>query len=218
MFARKARRKTVLERYRRLRALTTQHADNAPRRTPKGLVIKTGRRLGLVQDKRLIVFDNEQVMALLSDLTLYSRRSGPSVIERYRRTVDATEGSDERAVVDGMCDWRFALLVVQRKHRVAGLVMEDLMRQEEQWLMDESLEASAMPGLALASRPIRPDEFHMTTGAAVPIDEWLLLELERSLPPGQRGPALIEGRSDRLVATIYSKAIAMGAVERIAYA
>jgi len=80
------------------------------------------------------------------------------------------------------------------------------------------LEATAEPGHGLAVRLIQPDEFCMTTGAAVPFDEWLMLELERTLPPGQRGPALLGGRSDRLVATIYSKAIAMGAVERIAYA
>ncbi len=58
----------------------------------------------------------------------------------------------------------------------------------------------------------------MTTGAAVPLDEWLLLELERTLPPGQRGLSLLKGRSDRFVETVCRTAIAMGSVERIAYA
>jgi hypothetical protein len=217
MFARKTKRKEMLERYRRLRAISSRHAHAALKVVSRKLYIKTGKRLGLVHGRNLLVFDSEQEMTLLSDLALYSRHSGASVIERYRRTVDAPEGSDERAVLDAMCGWRFALLAVKGKHPVAGLVMEDLLRHEELWLMDESMADTAKPGLALASRLIRPDAFHMTTGVAVPIDEWLLLELDRTLPPGQRGPSLLEGRSDRFVETIYRTAIAMGTAERIAY-
>jgi hypothetical protein len=144
--------------------------------------------------------------------------SGPSLIERYRRSVHAPEGSEERTVLDAMCDWRFALLIVKHKHPVAGLVVDDLVRQEELWLMDESMEATAKPGLALASRLIKPAEFHTTTGAAVPMDELLLLEVLRTLPPQLRDPAVFTARSDKFVAMVYEKAIAMGTAERIEYA
>ena len=44
---------------------------------------------------------------------------------------------------------RFALICVERRHPEAGLIVRDLIREEEFWLVDEGMESSAPIGLKI---------------------------------------------------------------------
>ena len=56
---------------------------------------------------------------------------------------------------------------VERRHEVVGLVVSDLLRWDEDGLVDESLEWTAVEGVAIAARLCRPDIFSMTSGIEV---------------------------------------------------
>ena len=55
---------------------------------------------------------------------------------------------------------RFSLWQVARLHETAGLLVQDLMREERVWLVDENLEQTAPVGLTLAMRVSTPDAFN----------------------------------------------------------
>ncbi len=218
MVARDTQRKEVLERYRRLRAIATMHGDRALQRLSRSHIIKTGRRLGLIHKRQVVVADSEEEVQLLMDLALYSRRSGASAIARYCRSVRAPEGSEERAVLDAMCDARFGLLTVERKHPVVDRLLRNAVNDEEAWLMDEMMEATAGPGYGLALRLIRPDDFFMTTGTPVPMHRGLLIDAFMALPPRERTDASLETMTEAVVETLYRTAIHTGVMEDVEYA
>ena len=54
-----------------------------------------------------------------------------------------------------MCNARFALLSVERRHSSAGLILTDVVREIDLWLMDEGLEISLSEGSEFATRYFR---------------------------------------------------------------
>ena len=152
------------------------------------------------------------------DPAVYSRRLvESSAIERYRRTDGLTENSEDQAVLDAMCDARFASLVVTERHPAAGLIARDILLNEDLWLMDESLAKTAGERIAFATRLFKPNEFHTTTGVLVPLDEHLLLEVARVFPLCERNPSLAAGKISRLIECVYKTAITSGKMERVAF-
>jgi hypothetical protein len=49
-------------------------------------------------------------------------------------------------------------------------MVQDLIRQEEVWLVDEHLDQTALPGTSLAMRLSTPAAFAMTCRVVVPVD------------------------------------------------
>ncbi|MCH8841859.1 MAG: hypothetical protein IID61_02675 [SAR324 cluster bacterium] len=218
MAPRKAARQAVLGKDRRFRKISNHHSSEALERHGKRRLFEWGRRLELVAGKKLFVAQSEEEMHLVFDLAVFSRRLVESpAIERYRRTAGLQENSEEQAVLDAMCDARFAFLVVMERHPDAGLIARDILLDEDLWLMDESLEETAEEGTAVATRLFKPDEFHMTTGVLVPLDEPLLSEVERVFPQRERNPNLAAGKNPRLIECVYKAAITSGNMERVAF-
>jgi hypothetical protein len=73
-------------------------------------------------------------------------------------------------------DTRFGLWAVERRDATVGLHITNMMGGEQAWLMDESLEASCPNDRIFASRLMTVDDFVMTCGAIVPVDEVVVLE------------------------------------------
>ena len=86
-------------------------------------------------------------------------------------------GSDEARVLDAMREARFSVWRIEGHHEIAGLVLTDVLRGGETWLVDEALASCARPGLAFASRLCWPAEFAITCGVVVPVDRELLTEV-----------------------------------------
>ena len=114
------------------------------------------------------------------------------------------------------CVARFAIIVILRRHDVAGLVVEDLFRGEV-WLVDEGLESSLPDGAALATRLCTPEGFAMTAGVLVPIDIELIEDAIAHTPQllRNRREELIDDR--RFAEAIYRVALASGVMEQVGY-
>ena len=164
-----------------------------------------GKRIGLVRRKTFIASTMEE-MTLGIDLAVYSTRSGKiSPVERYRRSSKFAVGSEDDLMLDAMCRSRFSLFLVKRRHSATGLILEDLLRQEEVWLMDEGLEQSAPDGTVFASRVTRPDAFHMTTGAPFPMTRDAIDDVAAVFPSPDA--SLADGADVKFVETVYRSAI-----------
>ena len=168
--------------------------------------------------RKTFVADGFEEMTLAFDLAVYSARPRKTPpVERYRRTMGFPAGSDKAIMLDAMCRSRFSLFVVTRRHAAAGLVLDDLFLRQEIWPMDEGFEATMPQGMAIASRVTKPDAFHMTTGAVVPITCDALEEVIANFPCREGSPSLEDGRNVKFIETVYRAAVARGLMETMRF-
>ena len=111
---------------------------------------------------------------------------------------------------------RFSIISSVRRHTVAGLIVKDLFRGFEFWLVDEGLESSLPDEAVLATQLYTLEGFAMTAGVLVPLDieliEYAIADTQL-LRKGQE-----EAINDRRLAeSIYRAAVASGIMERVAY-
>jgi hypothetical protein len=99
---------------------------------------------------------------------------------------------------------------------VAGLVLTDLVRGDETWLIDENFEKSARSGMIIGARLCRPGDFWISLGAIVPIDE-LLLQSVLSQRGSIRTPLKQALDDPRIAGSIYRSAIEAGTMVSVAY-
>ena len=109
-------------------------------------------------------------MTLPEDLAIYLPRPGRShPLDRYARVARFAPGSDEAIVLAAMRRARFSLWRVERRHPTTGLILRDLLRGGETWLVDEAMEKNAPPGVEMAARLLQPESFAMTARIIVPL-------------------------------------------------
>ena len=206
-------RAEVLPRYRRLRELSREHGNAIIKKLPKKTLLDCGKRIGLVRRKTFIASSMEEIM-LAIDLAVYSPRSARiSPVDRYRRTSKFANHSEDDLMLDAMCGSRFSLFFVKRRHLAAGLILEDLLRQQEVWLMDEGFEQTLPDGSALASRVTKPDAFYMTTGAAIPMTLETLEDVAAVFPSADA--SLSGGTNIRFIETVYRSAVTRGLMDMV---
>jgi hypothetical protein len=207
----------VLARYRHLRKISKRHHSDAMKFLSRDAILHHARRLGLTLGKTLIL-GNMDELTLACDLALHTAPAGRSrTMDRYARSAQFAPGSDEALMLEAMYNARFAIIIVQRRHPSPGLIVTDLFRKIELWLVDEGLEISLPVGTALATRYYAPDRFVMTAGVGMPVDYDLLESAVESAPQLllKSHTEVIEDR--RFAEAVYRAAIADGIMERVAY-
>jgi hypothetical protein len=210
-------RDAILTRYRHLRAISTQHHSAALRFLSRQAILEHARGLGLTVGKTLVA-DSEDELTLVFDLALHSPRNARSrAIDRYRKAARLAPDSDEAKVLDAMCRARFSIWRVERRHEAAGLVVFDILRQTDAWLVDEALEQSADAGMAIAMRLFTPEAFAMTAGVVVPVDRDIVREaLAETLPRHSADPDVLA--SDPCFAmALYRAALNEGVMEEVSF-
>jgi len=207
----------VLARYRYLREISKRHLSDAMKFLSRDAVLHHARRLGLTCGKTLIL-DNMDELTLAFDLAIHTAPDGRSrAIDRYARSARFAPGSDEALMLEAMRNSRFAVVMVQSRHPSVGLIVKDVFRNSELWLIDEGLEISLPAGTAFATRCYAPDRFVMTAGVGMPVDLGLLVSAVEAAPQLLR-KSRVEAIEDRRFAeAVYRAAIADGIMEGVAY-
>jgi hypothetical protein len=163
-------RAEVLTRYRHFREINKQHHSAVLNFLPKDTVISQARRIGLAQGKTLVL-DSIDDLNLVFDLLIYTAPKDRSrAIDRYARAARLAPETDEALVLEAMRRARFSIISSVRRHTVAGLIVKDLFRGFEFWLVDEGLESSLPDEAVLATRLYTLEGFAMTAGVLVPLD------------------------------------------------
>jgi hypothetical protein len=210
-------RDEILARYRHLRAISTRHHTEALRFLSRSALLEQARQLGLTTGEMLVAESLDE-FTLAVDLAIYTTRPGRSrAIDRYAGAARLRPGSDEALVLEAMRRARFSVWRVERRHEVVGLVAQDLLRQDEAWLVDEAMERSAPEGMAAAMRLCTPDAFAMTSGIIVPVDREALEEVFDEVLPRVRGSPDQVANDRRFATAIYRTAVARGLMERIGF-
>lgn len=207
----------VLARYRHLREISKRHHSDALKLLSRDAILHHARRLGLA-DGKVLILDSMDELTLAFDLAIHTAPAGRSrAIDRYARSTRFASGSDEALMLEAMCNARFAIVVVRRRHPSAGLIVTDLFRKVDLWLMDEGLELSLPVGTVFATRYFAPDRFVVTAGVGMPVDLDLLTSAIESVPQLLRKPRAEAIDDRRFAEAIYRAAIAAGIMENMTY-
>lgn len=210
-------REAVLARYRHYRALSRAHHSRILKQLPRNTLPEQARLIGLARDGTLVAEDIDELFLAL-DLAIHTPLpDGLRAIDCYARTANAEAGSDEHRVLEAMRKARFAILAIERRHEIAGLVVRDVSSFAELWLMDEHLGSSAYKGL-FAARLFALDDFHITAGIVVPVNEALLRNslLEVPFLVNKPWPEMMADR--RFAEALYRLALEDGIMDDIPYA
>lgn len=108
-------------------------------------------------------------------------------------------------------------MTVRDRHPVAGLLVRDVFRKLDLWLMDEGLEQSMPEGAMLATRYYHPADFIMTAGVIVPVDLTLLEAAVETVPHLMRMPQVEALEDRRFAEAVYRAAIEDGVMEKVSY-
>jgi hypothetical protein len=210
-------RTEIFARYRQLRLINKRHSSAMLKFVAKPTLLEHARGLGLA-DGRMLLLDNENELPLVFDLAIYSPISARSrAIDRYRKATQLAPDSDEAKVLDAMCQAEFSVWRVERRHETAGLVVFDLLRQVERWVVDEAFEQTAPAGMVIAMRLFAPESFAMTAGVFVPVDRNIVDEAIANLPPRRSTEPDALAKDPRFAMAIYRAAITHGVMERVAF-
>ncbi len=208
----------VVDRYRGLRAASARHHSGALGCLARHAILEQAKHLGLAYGQTLVA-ESEEEMTLLFDLAIYAAKQGRSrAIDRYAKSVMLRPGSDEALTLDAMCQARFSLWRIERRHEIAGVIVADLLRDRETWLLDQGLAHSAIPGMTVASRLCWPAEFAMTCGVIVPVDVELIEDAfsDSTAWLSYADPQRLAD-DPRFAAAIYRNAIQAGIMEDVVY-
>jgi hypothetical protein len=211
-------REEIIRRYRHLREISRRINDGLLKHVPANAVIKLARKFGLT-DRRTLLLESMDQMAFLFDLAIYTGppdRTRP--IDRYARTARFEPGSDEASVLEAMGHAQFVLGTIERRHEAAGLIIRDLLREKDVWLVDEGLERSLADGAALVMRVFTPDEFSVTAGVMMPVDAMILEDAFDEVLPRLKNHTPGEICDDRRFAeAIYRTAMEYGVMDYIGF-
>lgn len=216
-------RTEVLARYRRLRQISKQQHEAVLDIIAPDVLLDWAKRLDLTEGKA-VVLENDNEMTLPEDLAIYLPRLGHAhPLDRYARVARFAPGSDEAIVLAAMRRARFSLWRVERRHPTTGLILRDLLRDEETWLIDEAMERNAPPGVEMAARLLPLENFAMTARIIVPILPDLMTRPDLMEEVFTRAPALRRLQRDvlatdpRFAIGIYRAAVATGTMERVRF-
>jgi hypothetical protein len=207
----------VLARYRHLREISKRHHSAVLKFLAKDAVLQHARRLGLAHGKTLVLDDPDELNYAF-DLAIHTAPVDRSrAIERYARSARLAPGCDEALVLDAMCHARFAVISVVRRHEAAGLIVNDLFREQELWLVDIGLESSMPDRSVFATRLYQPEAFFMTAGVNVSVDLKLVTDALDEAPQLLRKSHAAALDDRRFAEAIYRVALAGGVTQRIRF-
>lgn len=206
----------VMDRYRRYRGLSREHNSRILSQLPGEIFLDQARRIGLAQGSTLVAEDTDKLYLAL-DLAIHTAPPDRTrAIDRYARTAGVDPDSDDQLVLEAMRRARFAILGIERRHDLAGLVVRDVSSLAELWLMDEQLASTADKGL-FATRLFAFDDFHITAGIIVPVDEALLRDVLLEVPflASKTWAAMMVDR--QFAEALYRVALEDGVMDRTRY-
>lgn len=167
----------ILHRYRHLRAISVRHHSGALDCLARPAILEHARHLGLAHGQTLVAESQEKTM-LIFDLAVHTARSGRSrAIDRYAKAAALASGSEDAKMLEAICQARFSIWRIERRHDVAGVIAADMLHERETWLIDEGLAASFKPGMMIAGRLCWPEDFAMTCGVVVPVNAELICDI-----------------------------------------
>ena len=157
-----------LRRYKRIREQSVPCMTQAATGLPKELLLQAARDLRLLgKDDKTFVMDDEQEFDFILDRAIHDipwphKRWVEQIFERCQ-----TDNNPDKAILEAHIKPIFSLYAILKISPGRGARLVDLFSQEEIFLMDVGLGATAKPGFLLATRVVTLEEIHFTSGVSM---------------------------------------------------
>jgi len=206
-----------VKRYLRLRAATDKLGVEIIRHVTKKAHLEIGEALGLLEDG-VVVLESEDISKIMADCLLHDwyDDDGMTVVERYAETHLARPGTDEHYVLNAILHARYRVLKVGSLVPGAGAHCEDLLNNEDLFVMDVGMSRNPVAGFVLATRTIPLGEYWMTAGTGLPITRPEIMKDAQRQFMERAGPDSLLSPAD-LSLGIVRACLDAGAAERVRY-
>ncbi len=210
-------REDIIQRYRHLRTITNGHLNAALDCVAAPALNERVKHLGITRRDTQGGSDEEK--SLVFDLAVHTSKPGRSrAIDRYARTAGFVAGLDEDRALRALCGARFSIWRLDRRHEQAGVMVTDVLRGGETWLLDENMASSMQPDATFASRLSFPDMFAITCGVVVPVDRSLLHQvLNAGTAWMQNADPVALADDPRFATAVYRGAIAARVMDNVRF-
>jgi hypothetical protein len=129
-------REEILNHYHHLREISIRHHSGATKCLVGQTFVEQAKHLGLAYGRTLVA-ESEEEMTLVFDLAIHTAKGGRSrAIDRYAKSASLEPGSDEVLMLDAMRRAQFSVWQIERLHDTVGVVVSDMLRDGETWLLD----------------------------------------------------------------------------------
>ena len=167
----------LVNRYKQFRQITRKLHSDLPAYLSKKAFNICGKKLGIMR-RDTLVFNNEQDMAVLMDYCLYDyREDGYNAVSRHLAESKIGTDTDEYKVLRAMSESFYTLVRVEDVLPGVGVHANDLLGDRQFLLIDMGFSETAEQGVVIATRLLPFEDFVMTSGAALPVDQQTLSEI-----------------------------------------
>jgi hypothetical protein len=207
--------------YLRLRKMSMALNNRLVESLSKDALEEGGRKLGILH-KGTLVLDSEDELAVLMDYCIYNvYRGGRNAVERM--LADAPPSNPkELALLEAQTAAYYSVFQVVGTERGTGIMMEDTLRGDTQFMVDVSFGNTARAGNLLAGRVIPLDGFLVSAGAMLPVagrgTQRLADMLVHEVPRDTDFTRLTPAQEADLTAKMIRACLESGASEHIVYA
>jgi hypothetical protein len=205
--------------YRQFRERTNAHHNRAISHVSTDTMLERARQIGLAAGRAFLLDEDDTEWALINDLALYTAPAGRSrAVDRYAKSAIPKVTGMDAQILQGMRGAKFSMWRVEHHHDQAGVILSDVLRGGEVWLVDEGFASVAKPGWAGAMRLMPVDAFFISCGALVPMDEATMADAVADRLGWVRTNDLQRVADDpRFAIALYRAAIEHGAMSRVRY-
>lgn len=211
----------IIEKYQRLREQGKNLSSDLAGRVPRQEYSRMLKPFGVIQGMNVDCSETEG--DVLMDYLLYTCRIKGKPLARVRLESMPPPNPEQRELLRAMEASRYIVFRVEEVLPGAGVVANDFFWQRDFFLVDLSMSSSTEPGKLFAGRLLDLGEFHMTTGAIIPMTDELM---EHEVGPfgaqimndGWRpGDGLDEARQKNLCRRLIKAALKLGVLKQVAY-
>jgi hypothetical protein len=207
-------REDVLRRYRHLRAIGTHHHSAALKFLARPAIVEHARRPGLMVGQTLIANSEEEMRWCSTWRSTRQKKAGAEPSIAMPKSHNCGPTPMRRLMLEAMRRAQFSIWRVARQHDKCGLVVNDVLRQSEVWLVDEVLELS---GMCFAGRLCDADLFAVTGGVVVPVDLPMLEDVLTDVLACRHADPERIGGDPRFAAAIYRAALDAGVMDDVVF-
>ncbi|HEV8059193.1 MAG TPA: SEC-C metal-binding domain-containing protein [Gemmataceae bacterium] len=211
-------------RYHQLRQAGMKVNNRLVKSLPRSLIEQGAKNLGISKKNR-IELDTEDEVAVLMDYCIHDlRQQNVNAVERLLKDSPPKPESDEFVLMHALGKARYSLFAVEAIEPGVGVELRDLLRDENQFIVDIGFSRSAQIGLVMALRVMTPEGIGMTTGTGLPVgvlsevDRSKLVQEMLSIVPGHDIHQLTAEQTSVLNGRIIRTCLEGGAAKRIHYA
>lgn len=141
---------------------------------PRAAIEECGKKLGVWKRGTLILGGEDELSVLMDYALFHFSRNDVNAVSRFLKMSPPDESSMEMTLLQAMLKAHYSLFSVKAIHANKGLVLSDLLRDNEIFLIDLSMSRTAMPGMLFMGHVLPMPNFHMTSGAFMPVPESIM--------------------------------------------